>query len=180
MMRYIGIDLRKVFYTNLPAGRNCIEVKELIRSDQQYTQIKNLDWTDKELIYGKMIYLKDIPKSMPVKLFSVASSERRIDNLCTNDIDNSTDVTVTQEESSKRWKVEQFHREIKQTLGIAKCQCRKNRSQRNHIICSILSWVYLTKQAIKHCTTIYQIKKKQLDDYMHSTMKNPHWEYEGV
>ena len=180
ILRYIGMDLRKIFYTNLPAGRNCIEVEELIKPDQQYTQIKNLDWTDKELIYGKMIYLKDIPKSMPVKLFSVASSERRIDNLCTNDIENSTDVTVTQEESSKRWKVEQFHREIKQTLGIAKCQCRKNRSQRNHIICSMLSWVYLTKQAIIHFTTIYQIKKKQLDEYMHSTMKNPYWKYEGV
>ena len=180
MLRYIGMDLKKVFYTNLPAGRKCIEVEKLIKPDQQYSQIKDLDWTGQELIYGKMIYLKDIPKSMPVKLFSVASSERRIDNLCTNDIDNSTDITVTQEESSKRWKVEQFHREIKQTLGIAKCQCRKNRSQRNHIICSMLSWVYLTKQAVKHATTIYQIKKKQLDQYMMSVTKHPHWEYEGV
>jgi hypothetical protein len=180
MLRYIGMDLKKVFYTNLPAARKCIEVEKLIKPDQQYSQIKDLDWTDQELNYGKMIYLKDIPKSLPVKLFSVASSERRIDNLCTNDIDNSTDVTVTQEESSKRWKVEQFHREIKQTLGIAKCQCRKNRSQRNHIICSMLSWVYLTKEAVKHATTIYQIKKKQLDQYMMSIMKHPHWEYEGV
>ena len=180
MLRYIGMDLKKVFYTNLPAARKCIEVEKLIKPDQQYSQIKDLDWTDQELVYGKLIYLKDIPKSMPVKLFSVASSERRIDNLCTNDIDNSTDVTVTQEESSKRWKVEQFNREIKQTLGIAKCQCRKNRSQRNHIICSMLSWVYLTKQAIKHSTTIYQIKKKQLNDYMLAIMKHPHWEYEGV
>jgi Transposase DDE domain len=180
MFRYIGMDLKKVFYTNLPAGRNCIEVEKLTRPDQQYIQIKDLDWTDQELIYGKMIYLKDIPKSMPVKLFSIASSERRIDNLCTNDIDNSTDVTAAQEESSKRWKVEQFHREIKQTLGIAKCQCRKNRSQRNHIICSMLSWVYLTKQAVKRSTTIYQIKKKQLNDYMLNVMKHPCWEYEGV
>ena len=116
----------------------------------------------------------------PVKLFSVASSERRIDNLCTNDIENSTDVYVTQEESSKRWKVEQFHREIKQTLGISKCQCRKNRSQRNHIICSILAWIYLTKKAVENTLTIYQIKKKQLDEYMLSVTKSPYWEYQGV
>lgn len=191
MLRYIGMDLKKVFYTNLSSTRNCIEVNKLTKLNQQqpnqqpkqetqYTQIKDLEWTDQELIYGKIIYLKNIPKSMPVKLFSVASSERRIDNLCTNDMDKSTDVTVTQEESSKRWKVEQFHREIKQTLGIAKCQCRKNRSQRNHIICSMLSWIYLSKQAINNTTTIYQIKKKQLDNYMMSIMKHPHWEYEGV
>jgi Transposase DDE domain len=186
MLRYIGMDLKKIFYTNLPASRNCIEVSKVLETNQtpnqqtQYIPIKELNWTDKELIYGKMVYLKDIPKSMPVKLFSVASSERRIDNLCTNDIDKSTDVTATQEESSKRWKVEQFHREIKQTLGIAKCQCRKNRSQRNHILCSMLSWIYLTKQAIKASTTIYQIKKNQLKDYMLNVMKHPYWEYQGV
>jgi hypothetical protein len=117
---------------------------------------------------------------MTMKLFSIASSDRRIDNLCTNNTDNSITVSVTQEESSIRWKVEQFHREIKQTLGIAKCQCRKNRSQRNHILCSMLSWIYLTKQAVKTSTTIYKIKKKQLDDYMMNVMKHPYWEYEGV
>jgi hypothetical protein len=180
MLRYIGMDLKKVFYTNLPASRNCLEVNKITKLDQRYIQIKELDWTDQELISGKIVYLRDIPKSMPVKLFSVASSERRIDNLCTNHIDNTTDVNATQEESSKRWKVEQFHREIKQTLGIAKCQCRKNRSQRNHILCCMLSWIYLTKQAFKTSTTIYQLKKNQLNDYMHNVMKHPYWEYQGV
>lgn len=176
MLNYIGLDLKKTFYTNLTPTRNCRESLTEIG----YKQIQDLSWTDQDLIHGKLIYLKDVPKSMPVKLFSVASNERRIDNLCTNDIENSTDVYVTQEESSKRWKIEQFHREIKQVLGIAKCQCRKNRSQRNHIICSILSWIYLTKQAWKNTTTIYQIKKKQLDEYMLHVMKHPYWEYQGV
>jgi Transposase DDE domain len=180
MIRYIAMDLKKVFYTNLPAGRSCIEVEKATKPDQQYIQLKDLTWTDSELIYGKPVYLKEVPRSVTVKLFSVASSDRRIDNLCTSDMEKSTDVSVTQDESSKRWKVEQFHREIKQTLGISKCQCRKNRSQRNHIVCSMLSWIYLTKQAIKHSKTIYQIKKQQLNDYMLAITKHPHWEYDGV
>ena len=181
-LRYIGLDLKKIFYTNLDPRRKCKEVDKL---DEPYTQIQNLQWSDDELGIGKLdgkgklIHLNDIPKTMTMKLFSIALSDRRIDNLCTNDIDISITTTVAQEESSKRWKVEQFHREIKQTLGIAKCQCRKNRSQRNHIVYCMLSWIYLTKQAIKKCTTIYQIKKQQLNDYMHSVMKHPHWEYEG-
>jgi hypothetical protein len=36
--------------------------------------------------------------------------------------------------------VEQVHRELKQTKGIERCQCRKGQSQRNHIACCILVW----------------------------------------
>ena len=35
-----------------------------------------------------------------------------------------------------RWKIEQFHRELKQTTGIEKNQCRKARIQCNHIACA--------------------------------------------
>jgi Transposase DDE domain len=183
MLRYVGMDLKKIFYTNIDPRRKCKEVKDLDKPDPLklgYKQVQDLDWTDQELENGKIVVLNEIPNSMTMKLFSIASSDRRIDNLCTNNTDDSITVSVAQEESSIRWKIEQFHREIKQTLGIAKCQCRKNRSQRNHILCSMLSWIYLTKQAIKTSTTIYKIKKKQLDDYMFNVMKHPYWEYEGV
>ena len=32
-----------------------------------------------------------------------------------------------------RWKIEQFHRELKQLTGIESCQCRRAQIQRNHI-----------------------------------------------
>ncbi|WP_346015781.1 transposase [Paraburkholderia sp. PGU19] len=38
-----------------------------------------------------------------------------------------------------RWKIEQFHREIKQITGLARCQCRKEHIQRNHIASTALS-----------------------------------------
>ena len=38
------------------------------------------------------------------------------------------------------WRIEQVHRELKQTTGIERCQCRKGQSQRNHIACCILVW----------------------------------------
>jgi hypothetical protein len=181
MLNYIGLDLKKIFITNLTSTRS---LKESLQ-ETGYKQVQDLDWTDQELLDGKNIYLRDIPKKMPIKLFSIASNDRRIDNIATNNLelvsdDDSTAVFKVQEENAKRWKVEEFHRQIKQTLGIAKCQCRKNRSQRNHILCCMLSWVYLTKQAIKEKLTIYQIKKKQLDNYMSEIMKHPYWKYEGV
>ena len=41
----------------------------------------------------------------------------------------------------KRWEIEVFHRELKQTCGLEHCQSRTGRAQRNHIILSVLSWI---------------------------------------
>ncbi|VEP14936.1 hypothetical protein H1P_30012 [Hyella patelloides LEGE 07179] len=34
---------------------------------------------------------------------------------------------------SDRWKIKEFHRELKQLTKIQSCQCRQARIQRNHI-----------------------------------------------
>jgi hypothetical protein len=60
-------------------------------------------------------------------------------------LQNST--RATQDACALRWKIEQFHREIKQLTGIEKCQCRKARIQRNHIACAVLVWISLTQLA---------------------------------
>lgn len=41
----------------------------------------------------------------------------------------------------KRWKIEVFHRELKQTCGLEHCQAYTSRAQRNHIVQSVLSWI---------------------------------------
>jgi Transposase DDE domain. len=41
----------------------------------------------------------------------------------------------------KRWEIEVFHRELKQTCGLEHCQSRTGRAQRNHIALSVLSWI---------------------------------------
>jgi hypothetical protein len=61
----------------------------------------------------------------------VAVSTDRTDYIVTNDLSqNSTDVV--QQVCKIRWKIEEFHRELKQLTGIESCQCRKARIQRNH------------------------------------------------
>ena len=41
----------------------------------------------------------------------------------------------------KRWEIEVFHRELKQTCGLEHCQSRTGRARRNHIVLSVLSWI---------------------------------------
>lgn len=78
-----------------------------------------------------------------------------------------------QHETAIRWKIEQFHREAKQVTGIEKNQCRTNRSQRNHICLSIQVWIFLAEKAQTLGTTIYQVKRKLLDEYLTEQLRNP-------
>ncbi len=41
----------------------------------------------------------------------------------------------------KRWQIEVFHRELKQTCGLQNCRAGTSRAQRNHIGFSVLSWI---------------------------------------
>ncbi len=73
-----------------------------------------------------------------------------------------------------RWKIEEFHREIKQLTGIESCQCRKARLQRNHIACAMLVWLRLKNLAYKTGETVYQIKHNLLSNYLIEQLKRPH------
>jgi hypothetical protein len=72
-----------------------------------------------------------------------------------------------------RWYIEQFHREIKQLTGVEKCECRKQRIQRNHIACALLVWVKMKQIAYKTKETVYQIKRGLLRNYLIQELKSP-------
>ncbi|MFT7723190.1 MAG: hypothetical protein QM788_10215 [Roseateles sp.] len=72
----------------------------------------------------------------------------------------------TEEACALHWKIEQFHRELKQLTGVEKCQCRKARMQRNHIACAILVWLWLRAVAKEKLSSMYQIKTSWLSERM--------------
>ncbi len=92
----------------------------------KYRHVDCLTWSQAELARGKIIKIKGFPKEHKVKLFWVEVSNNRTDWVVTNDLaQDSTDAT--QDVCGIRWKIEQFHRELKQLTGVEKCQCRKAR-----------------------------------------------------
>ena len=137
-----------------------------------YQHVSALQWTQQEQSQGKTIKIKGFPKQHKVKLFRVVVSTNRTDWVVTNDLaQDSTDAT--QQACRTRWKIEQFHRELKQLTGVEKCQCRKARMQRNHIACAMLVWVRLMEVARKTKQTIYQIKHGLMGDYLRQELRNP-------
>ena len=51
--------------------------------------------------------------------------------------------------AKKSWKIEEYHRGIKQFCGVEKCQVRKEESQRTHILFSLRAFLRLELQRIK-------------------------------
>ena len=107
-----------------------------------------------------------------MKLFRVEVCSNRTDWVVTNDLAQDS-TRGTQNVCALRWKIEQFHRELKQLTGVEKCQARKSRVQRNHIACAVLVWVRLTAIARKVGKSIYQLKEEMLSNYLRQELRSP-------
>jgi hypothetical protein len=72
-----------------------------------------------------------------------------------------------------RWQIEELHRGLKQLTGTEKCQCRKARSQRNHLACCYHAWLSLKVKAMQLNKTLYQVKTDLLRDYLRAELQHP-------
>jgi len=161
-------SLNKIYYAPLKANRNVSKAD----SGEKYSNICRLDIDDSEKKNGVLIHIKGFPKHMDVTLFQFPISTSRVDYIVTND-KSLKDSQTAQNEYSVRWVIESVHREIKQLTGIEKCQCRKQRIQRNHIACSFLVWAFLKRTARKNKETVYKVKNSLLDNYMKAQLRSP-------
>jgi SRSO17 transposase len=158
--------LSLTFYTTLKNNRLVSLSKE-----GGYIHLDEIEWTEKRLKNGIFVKLKKVP--FKVKLFKVVAKNGDIDWLITNDLDETVTTQVAQEVDDLRWQVEEFHRELKQLTGSEKCQCRKARSQRNHLACCYHAWLSLKVQANALNKTIYRIRTDLFSDYLRAELKNP-------
>jgi Transposase DDE domain len=167
LMLYID-SLDKIYFCPLKENRLIDDTT----GQEKYKNIESLEWSELELNCGKIIKIKSFPAEKKVKLFRVTVSTDRTDYVATNDLSQSS-TDVVQEVCKIRWKIEEFHREIKQLTGVESCQCRKARLQRNHIACAMLVWVRLKHLAYQTGQTVYKIKHKLLSNYLIQQLKRP-------
>ncbi len=160
----------KTFFCPIKSNRKTDDKLQFDEGKFQHQAAHSLQWTQEELVHGKTVNLKGL--DLTLKLFQIVLATGKTELIVTNDLtQNSTDDC--QKETAIRWKIEQFHREEKQVTGIGKCECRINRSQRNHISIAMLVWVRLKEIASRLKITIYQVKERLLQNYMIQQMKNP-------
>lgn len=154
------------FYTTLKSNRL------ICREDETETyHLQELKWTKEEERYGIRIKVSKIP--FTVRLFKLVATNGDIDWIITNDFDSMSTAEVIQKADKVRWEIEQFHRELKQLTGSEKCQCRKQRSQRNHLANCYHAWLTLKRKARETGQTVYALKNGLLKEYLKQEMAMP-------
>jgi hypothetical protein len=154
------------FYTNLKSNRKVSIDKEI-----GYQDLTEIRWSREELISGKLVRIREVP--FWLKLFKLVDTEGNIEWVITNKLtDDFTRLRAIQA-TRVRWQVEDFHRGFKQLTGSEKCQCRKERSQRNHLACCYAAWVAIKVKAGEMKTTIYQVRNNLFAEFLKSQLQNP-------
>jgi len=157
--------LDMVFFTTLKSNRMVSLSKE-----EPYIHLDEIDWTPERLEQGLSVKLKKVP--FRVQLFKVVTPHGDIDWIITNS-DASLTTDDVQDEDAKRWQVEQVHRELKQLTGIEKCQCRKQRAQRNHIACCYQAWLAIKVKADQIGKTLYALVHDLLYEFLRAELRHP-------
>jgi len=157
---------RWTFFTTLKNNR-------LVSVDRDlgYQHLEELEFNEKSLIEGLIVKLQKVP--FKVKLFKLATPNGRIEWVITNDLSQDVNAFTAEIKNDNRWQVEEFHRGFKQLTGAEKCQCRKERSQRNHFACCYHAYISLKTRAKELGMTIYALKKSLLDDYLVELLYQP-------
>jgi len=154
------------FYTNLKSNRKISITKEI-----GYQDLEEIEWSQKELISGKLVRLKEVP--FWLKLFKLVDREGNIEWVITNKLTEDFTRLRAIQAVQVRWQVEEFHRSFKQLTGSEKCQCRKERSQRNHLACCYSAWVAIKVKALEMKTTMYQVRNNLFAEYLKLQLRNP-------
>jgi Transposase DDE domain len=155
-----------IFYTTLKENRLVSLSKE-----EGYIHLDAIEWTEERLREGLIVKLKEVP--FRVRLFKLVATNGDIDWVITNCPGETLEAQVAQEANDVRWQVEELHRGVKQLTGSEKCQCRKGRSQRNHLACCYHAWVSLKVKADELGKTLYQVRADLFRDYLRAELRNP-------
>lgn len=89
-----------------------------------------------------------------ITVFRFVSTNRRTDYIGTSIQNPKRDQIIGF--VRKRWEIEVFHRELKQTCGLEHCQARTSRAQRNHIVLSVCTWIKQAALRKQYNLTFYQ------------------------
>ena len=71
------------------------------------------------------------------------------------------------------WKIEEFHRGVKQFCGIERCQARKAKSQCSHILLSIRSFLVFEKARLQTGTSWHESKMRIHRSSIAQFIENP-------
>ncbi|MBY0281994.1 MAG: transposase [Alphaproteobacteria bacterium] len=159
-LEFVHYDMKKKFIIGIKSNR-LIALSEEERKKGQYQNLNTLQPKDGE---KRIVWLKDLsfPVALITKIFKNEDGSTGILYLVTNDLESSADHIY--EVYQKRWRIEEYHKSIKQNASLEKSPTKVVRSQKNHIFASIVAYCKLeflkTKTFLNHFALKYQLLMK--------------------
>jgi len=151
-------EAKKHFIFGIKSNRLVATTKQEAKRGQ-FQQLNSLGLENDDSI---TVYLKDIafPVQLLKKVFTNEDGTTGTLYLVTNDlsIEANRIYTVYQ----KRWRIEEFHKSIKQNASLAKSPTKTVRTQGNHLFASMIAFCKLELLKIKTSMNHFAIKHKLL------------------
>jgi len=156
-MEFIHYDMKKKFIIGIKANRSVCCIEEGKKG--QYQNLSALSLKDGE---KRIVSLKNCAFSVALiaKIFKNEDGSTGTLYLVTNDLESSADQIY--EVYKKRWRIEEYHKSIKQNASLEKSPTKVVRSQRNHIFASIIAYCKLEFLKVKTCLNHFALKYKLL------------------
>jgi hypothetical protein len=153
-MRFVKLDLKKAFIMALKSNRK-VALSEDDKSNGTYQRIDQL-----ELPEGTThtIYLEGVPFPLHLvrQVFTNEDRSSGVRYLVTSDLTLYADQII--EIYQKRWKVEEYHRSLKQNASLAKSPTRTETTQTNHFVAALWSFVKIELLKVQTNKNHYQLK----------------------
>jgi len=153
-MEFVHYDVKKKFIFGIKANRLiALSVEEAKKG--QYQNLSTLPIKDGE---KRIVWLKDLsfPVALIMKVFKNEDGSTGTLYLVTNDLESSADRIY--EVYQKRWRIEEYHKSIKQNASLEKSPTKVVRSQKNHIFSSIIAYCKLEFLKIKTSLSHFGMK----------------------
>lgn len=104
-----------------------------------------------------------------VKVFRIVSKDGDEEHWATDLID--MEESDRKELAHKSWKIEEYHRGIKQFCGVERCQARNGKSQRTHILFSIRAFLRLEVERIRTTRSWFESKQSVIRNAIREYIK---------
>jgi len=153
-MCFVKMDLQKDFIMALKSNRK-VALSEDDKAQGKYQRIDQLEVPEG---ITQTIYLEGVPFPLHLvrQVFKNEDGSTGVRYLVTSDLTLDADPIITIYQ--KRWKVEEYHRSLKQNASLAKSPTRTETTQTNHFVAALWSFVKIELLKVQTNKNHYQLK----------------------
>lgn len=153
-MCFVKLDLQKDFIMALKNNRK-VALSAEAKAQGTFQRIDHLEVPEGR---PQTIYLEGVPFPLHLvrQIFKNEDGSTGERYLVTSDVTLEVDQSVTIYQ--KRWKVEEYHRSLKQNVSLAKSPTRTETTQTNHLVAALWSFVKIELLKVQTNKNHYQLK----------------------